>query len=124
MADNVIDQSTDVRVLHGNLRATSDFWYLINGNIPNSQIVIHGQDEATDRGLTQAEGRLGAFPMITVVGHFTKEVSSSDHLRRFVVARSVPHAATAERAFAIFASGTGGTAEQNWLLAERELLGL
>ena len=120
MADNVTGQSTDGRVLHGNLGATTDIFFLINGNFPNHQIGIRGQDGETELSLSEADGG-GDLPLITVVGHFLEEVSSSDPLRRFVVARFVPHTTIAERAFAIFASGTGGTAEQNWLLAERNL---
>jgi hypothetical protein len=119
----VTNQPKKVQVLHGNLGATPDFLFLINGNIPNRQIVIRGQDEGTDLALSEVEGS-GAFPMVTVVGHFLEEVSSADSLCRFVVVRCVLHTAIAERAFAIFASGTGGTAEQNWLLAERDSLGL
>jgi hypothetical protein len=121
MSGNVTSQPTDVRVLYGNLGATSDFWFLVNGNIPNNPTKIRGQNDKTELSFSDAKG---AFPMVTVVGHFDDEVSASDSLRYFVVTRCVPHTAIAQRAFALFASGAGGTAEQNWLLAEKDLLGL
>ena len=122
MADNVTGQSSDIRVFHGNMGVTSDFYYLDNGNIPNGTIKLQGQDDETQGSFS------GNGAMVTVVGHFFNEVlnpdslSISDSWRHFIVARWVPHTAVAEGAFAIFASGTGGTAEQNWLLAERDLL--
>ena len=37
--------------------------------------------------------------------------------------KEVTHEAVAKRAYEIYLSGTGGTAEDNWLRAERELRG-
>lgn len=112
------------QMLNGNLGATTDFWFLANGNVPDHQIVLTGQDERVELDFSQAEGQPGAFPQVTVVGHFSPESAQQDQLRRFVVGQCVSHRAIADRAFAIFASANGGSAQDNWLRAERDLLGL
>jgi hypothetical protein len=48
---------------------------------------------------------------------FTSRTSS----RSSVTARQVTHEQIARRAYEIFKSGTGGTPEDNWFRAEREL---
>jgi hypothetical protein len=124
MTPNATEGSVEMRMLNGNLGASTDFWFLANGNVPDRQIVVVGKDDQVELGLAEAEGRPGDFPVVTVLGHFAEEVSRPDRLRRFIIARCVPHRAIAERAFAIFASPNGGTAEDNWLRAERDSLGL
>lgn len=124
MTPNATESLVEMRVLNGNLGATTDFWFLANGNVPDRQIVIVGKDEQVELDLSEAEGQPGDFPAVTVLGHFDQEVSRPHRLRRFIIARCVPHRAIAERAFAIFASQNGGAAEDNWLRAERDFLGL
>jgi hypothetical protein len=124
MTPNAIESLVEMRVLHGNLGATTDFWFLANGNVPDHQIVIVGKDERVELDLSEAEGRPGDLPAVTVLGHFDREVARPDRLRRFIIARCVPHRAIAERAFAIFASKNSGSPEDNWLRAEREALEL
>jgi len=45
-------------------------------------------------------------------------------VRMFFADRIVTHAEIAARAMAIYNSGTGGSSEENWIRAEKELLGL
>ena len=49
------------------------------------------------------------------------ETSSRTSSRSPVTARQVTHEQIARRAYEIFKSGTGGTPEDNWFRAEREL---
>jgi len=110
------------RVFYGNLGVTSDFYFLFNGNVPDSQIVLHVSDDETSLGLAEAEAA-GRFPFATVVGRFEEGPPRHDHLRAFAITRIVPHAAIRERAFAISLKDGESTAEQNWLRAEGQLLG-
>jgi hypothetical protein len=123
MASETTKSPVEMRMLNGNLGATTDFWFLTNGNIPDGELVVTGQDAQVELSLTKAEGRPGAFPPVTVLGHFVSD-AQPNRLARFVVAKCVAHSVIAEQAFAIFASQKGVSAEDNWLRAERELLGL
>lgn len=62
-----------------------------------------------------------------------KEVSASGRMgipdsapgiTKLIVDKLVSHEAIARRAYAIFQSGAPGTAQDHWLRAERELLGM
>jgi hypothetical protein len=109
------------QTLYGNVGATSDTYFLINGNV-TSEIALIGRDDETNLTLSNVEAA-GRFPSATVLGEFADEQTSGG-LRRFVVSRIAAHTTIAERAFELFQAGSGGTAERNWLDAERQLLGL
>lgn len=52
---------------------------------------------------------------------YETETASRTSNRSSVTARQVTHEQVARRAYEIFKSGTGGTPEDNWFRAEREL---
>ena len=52
---------------------------------------------------------------------FDSETESRTSSRTSVTPRQVSHDQIARRAYEIFKSGTGGTPEDNWFRAEREL---
>lgn len=52
---------------------------------------------------------------------YETETSTLSSNRSSVTARQVTHDQVARRAYEIFKSGTGGTPEDNWFRAEREL---
>ena len=54
-------------------------------------------------------------------GDFDEETPSRSSIRSAVTAREVTHEQIARRAYEIFKSGVGGTPEDNWYRAEREL---
>ena len=110
-----------MQTFYGNIGATTDTYFLINGNV-RSQIALIGRDNEMNLALSEVE-TAGRFPRATVLGEFADDQTSGG-LPRFVVFRIAAHSAIAERAFAVFQAGSGGDAERNWLDAERQLLGL
>ena len=62
----------------------------------------------------------------TTTGYETEtetETASRTASRSSVTPRQVTHEQIARRAYEIFKSGTGGSTEDNWFRAERELRG-
>ena len=110
-----------MKTFYGDLGATTDTYFLINGNV-ESQIALIGRDDETNLTLSEVEAA-GRFPCVTVLGEFA-DAQTSGGLRRFVVSRIAAHTAIAERAFELFQARSNRTAEQNWLDAERQLLDL
>ena len=109
-----------MKTFYGNLGVTTDTYFLINGNV-GSQVALIGRDEETNLTLSEIEAA-GHFRSVTVLGEFGAQTSGD--LRRFVVSRIAAHTAIAQRAFELFQARSNRTAEQNWLDAERQLLGL
>jgi len=110
-----------MKTFYGDLGATTDTYFLINGNV-ESQIALIGRDDETNLTLSEVEAA-GRFPRVTVAGEFA-DAQTSGGLPRFVVFRIAAHTAIAERAFELFQERPNRTAEQNWLDAERQLLDL
>ena len=109
------------QTFYGNVGATTDTYFLINGNV-GLQIALIGRDDETNLTLSEVEAA-GRLPRATVLGEFADDQTSGG-LRRFVISQIAAHTAIAERAFELFEAGSGATAERNWLDAERQLLGL
>src|SRR5260370_39286836 len=100
----------------------------------NTKIIVHGtfQDNG-DSFLVMTRDRmiLVDAPFITdgsllhqevsIIGEMGKAVGSP--FLKLLADRIVTHQEIAIRAFEIFKSPKGGSAEENWLRAERELLG-
>ena len=100
--------SKDLRIIFGDLFFITDNVVLANGIVPLNEIFLDG---AIDPAAREGEPA-------TVSGTINEAQT------RMAVERFVRHQSAAERAYEIFASGQGGTAEENWVRAEKELLGL
>ena len=57
----------------------------------------------------------------TTTSEYDMDTFSQTSSRSSVTARQITHEQIARRAYEIFKSGTGGTPEDNWFRAEREL---
>ena len=101
--------------------ATTDSYFLVNGNVPDHRVLIRGKDDVIGIGLAEAESESHS-ANVTVVGSFVEEELDRGHLRRFIVVAFVRHTSIAQRAFALSRSDESRTAQENWLRAERELL--
>lgn len=99
--------SDDLRIIFGDLFFTTDNVVLANGIVPLNEIFLDGPIDPAAR-----EGE-----PVTVAGTINEAQT------RMAVEKFVRHQSVAERAYEIFASGQGGTAEENWVRAEKELLG-
>ena len=98
--------SDDLRIIFGDLFFTTDNVVLANGIVPLNEIFLDGPIDPAAR-----EGE-----PVTVAGTINEAQT------RMAVEKFVRHQSVAERAYEIFASGKGGTAEENWVRAEKELL--
>ena len=109
-----------MQTFYGNVGATTDTYFLINGNV-GSQIALIGRDDETNLTLSEVEaaGRFRAPPFWASL--LTTNIRRPPAIR---ISQIAAHTAIAERAFELFQAGSGPTAEQNWLDAERQLLGL
>lgn len=59
---------------------------------------------------------------MSVIGRMAKPLSSP-RVTKLIAEKLVPHEAIAKRSCEIYEWGRGGSAEDNWFRAERELLG-
>src|SRR5215216_1047128 len=94
---------------YGTLNASSDSWLLVREHVQLLHIPFDFD--------TSIEGKT-----VSVIGRMGMP-EGSPHTK-LIVEKLVPHDEIAARAQAIYASGDGGSAEDNWLRAERELLGI
>jgi len=94
---------------YGTLRASTDSWLLVREHVRLLHIPFDFD--------TSIEGK-----MVSVIGRMGVPEGSPD--TRLIVEKIVLHDDIAARAQAIHKSGHGGSAEDNWLRAERELLGM
>jgi hypothetical protein len=102
--------TTEIKIMdHGALRANSDSWLLAREHVRPLHIPFDFD--------TSIEGK-----MVSVIGRMGVPEGSPD--TRLIVEKIALHDDIAARALAIHTSGQGGSAEDNWLRAERELLGL
>ncbi|OGO34250.1 MAG: hypothetical protein A2W35_12005 [Chloroflexi bacterium RBG_16_57_11] len=93
---------------YGTLRASSDSWLLVREHVQPLHIPFDFD--------TSMEGT-----MVSVIGKMGKPKGSPD--TRLIAERMVSHKDIAARAKAIHQSGQGVSAQDDWLRAERELLG-
>ena len=102
--------TTELKTMdHGTLAASSDSWLLVGDHVKPLHIPFDFD--------TSIEGKL-----VSVIGKIGMPEGSSES--KLIVEKIVLHADIAARADAIHQSGQGGSAEENWLRAERELLGV
>lgn len=94
---------------YGTLRASSDSWLLVRDHVQPVDIPFDFD--------ASMEGN-----MVSVIGKMGKQKGSPD--TRLIAEKMVLHEEIAARAAAIHQSGQGGSAEDDWLRAERELLGV
>jgi hypothetical protein len=94
---------------HGTLHASSDSWLLVREHVRPLHIPFDFD--------TSMEGT-----KVSVIGQMGRTQGSPD--TKLIVEKIVLHDDIAARADAIHRSGQGGSAEDNWLRAERELLGV
>lgn len=94
----------------GNLEEDGDTWFLLS---PGRLLLLDVPflvDTSLEHKAVSVIGRMGIPP-------------SSPGITKLIAERIVSHEAIAIRAFSIFGSGSGGPPDENWLRAERELLG-
>ena len=94
---------------HGTLRASTDSWLLAGQHVR----LLHFPFDFD----TSMEGKT-----VSVIGRLGTPEGSPDS--KLIVEKLALHDDIATRAQAIHESGRGGSAEENWLRAERELLGI
>ena len=94
---------------HGTLRASTDSWLLAGQHVR----LLHFPFDFD----TSMEGKT-----VSVIGRMGTPEGSPDS--KLIVEKLALHDDIATRAQAIHESGRGGSAEENWLRAERELLGI
>lgn len=96
---------------YGVLGANGDTLFLTR---PNHMILLDAEfpvDDALFHKTVSAAGKFGIPP-------------SAPGITKLLVDRFASHDEIAKRAFAIYQSGRGGSAGENWVRAERELLGV
>lgn len=102
--------TTELKTMdHGTLRASTDSWLLVGEHVQLLHIpfdIAASMDEKT----------------VSVIGKMGMPEGLSE--TKLIVERIVLHEDIAVRAQAIHQSGGGGSAEDDWLRAERELLGV
>jgi hypothetical protein len=100
------------RVFFGTLRFTTDNFLLAPAdNGPFIDVSFPFTDSTFDR------------QQVSILGHMGERVLSGSIKKPSLIVRNiVTHEAVARRAFEIFDSGRGGSAFDNWLRAEMELL--
>lgn len=109
-------------MLHGNIGATTDLLFLVNGNVVG-QVGLHSK--VGDNDLALALGKAAdTFERIAVIGIFLEREPITSSLPKFLVEQFALHDEIAQRAFAISQSEESGAPEQNWIRAEQELLGI
>ena len=59
---------------------------------------------------------------VSVIGHMG--IPPSSGMLKLIVEKLASHIDIAQRAYEIFESGRGGSADENWIQAERQLLGM
>ena len=92
----------------GQLESDGDTWFLVKSDgfvLLDAAIA----DNALDHKMVSVVGTMG-FPR------------SNPGVLKLIVDRIASHAAIATRAYEIFESGQGGSTDDHWLRAERELL--
>ncbi len=101
---------TDERTIaYGTLGADSDTWFLITGDNMLLLDVNFSFDNSSENKTVSVIGKMGIPP-------------SSPGITKLIADRIITHEAIAIRAFDIFKSGEGGTQDDHWFRAERELL--
>ena len=94
----------------GTLNADTDTWFLVTREGILLLDVPFAFEGTLERKTVSVIGRMGIPP--------------SSPRTKLIVEKIVGHEAIARRAYEIYQSGHGGTADDNWFRAERELLGL
>ncbi|WP_206107874.1 DUF2934 domain-containing protein [Paludisphaera rhizosphaerae] len=111
-------------MFHGNLDMSTDAFFLINGTAPNHLLLLSdGTSPGQEPGVLETVNSRPT-PHVSIVGRFLTEGEVDGPGPRFVLEKFVTHESIAGRAFEIFTSSGSGSAEADWLRAERELLGL
>jgi hypothetical protein len=101
--------TTEPRIMdYGTLSASTDSWMLVREDVRLLHIPFDF-DTSTEGETVSVIGRMG-------------RPEGSPHTK-LIVEKMALHADIAAHAHGIHKSGHGGTAEDNWLRAERELLG-
>lgn len=100
------------RIFTGTLFITTD----------NFQLKPPGNEPFIDLDFTFLDDRLDRQD-ISVLGHLgERKITDFTGVRSIIAMNVVPKHDIAVRAYEIYESGQGGTAEDNWLRAERQLL--
>lgn len=95
---------------YGTLMADTDTWLLAREQVIPLDISF-SFDTSLEHKRVSVIGKMGIPP-------------SSPGITKLIVEKIAPHEAIAVRAFDIFKSGAGGTQDDHWFRAERELLKL
>jgi len=101
--------------LYGDVGATTDLYYIINGNVPGQLKLV--KEENSGIGIHNYEGQ-----RVSVRGRFG-EKGEFDKLQPFHVYSIVSHQKIAERASELSKQNGSVSSVENWLQAEEELLG-
>ena len=98
-------------IVHGTLGENGDTWFVVGDA---GMILIDAPflvDASLEHKTVSISGRMGIPP-------------SAPGITKLIAERIISHEAIASRAYEIFYSGAGRSANDNWFSAERELLGL
>ena len=115
--------TTEQRIFWGTFSSDSDDFLLqeVAGARPLVQVTYSPVSDVD-------EGRVGSLAdsrqQVSILGHQGQPAMTElGTLPSIVAERIVSHEDVARRAFEIYESGRGGSAFDNWLVAERQLLG-
>lgn len=97
-------------VAHGTLGATTDSWFLMT----RDQMILVDAPFVVD---VSFEGKT-----VSMVGSMGKP--SGSPFVKLIAEKIVAHESIASRAYDLYQSDPAGSADDHWLRAERELLGL
>jgi hypothetical protein len=95
---------------YGTLEDDGDTWFLMRPDGMTLLDIAFVVDNALEHKTVSAIGKMGIPP-------------SSPGMTKLIVEKLAPHEAIAIRAFDIFKSAGGGSQDDHWFQAERELLG-
>ena len=102
--------TNDKTFAYGTLGENGDTWFLMTPN----QMILVDAPFLVDLSL---EGK-----PVSIAGHMG--IPAGSPFTKLIADKIASHEAIALRAYEIYQSGHGGTADDNWFRAERELLGL
>ncbi len=103
--------TNDKTLAYGTLGENGDTWFLMTPN----QMLLVDVPFLVDLSL---KGK-----PVSIAGHMGIP-AGSPLITKLIADKIASHEAIALRAYEIYQSGRGGTADDNWFRAERELLGL
>lgn len=100
-----------ITIAHGTLGVDTDTYFVIS---PQQMLLINAAFNIENALIGQ---------LVSVIDKMGVP-SNSPGITKLLADRIIGHEAIAIRAFDIFQSGAGGSQDDNWFRAERELLGL